>query len=372
MYVPLLATDFLRKAVQQYGKKTGVVDGDKRFTYARFGERVNRLSNALIKMGIKKGDRVAVIDTNSHRLLELHFGVPQIGAILLPINIRLTPREITYVLNDSGARLLVVNEDMVDLVPREQLNTVEQYVVLEGETTPDHTIQGERYETLLGQTSPLMDADFGLDEHDPAEMFYTSGTSGNPKGMLLTHRTLWLAATKDLFFGVANDRTVYLQAIPLFHANCWRKAHMITAVGGRHVMLPQFRPALICELIEREQVNYVEMVPTMCDTLTQFKDLDKYDLSSLERIVIGGAPLLEGTQDALMRKFPWCVIHAGYGMSETSSCGTTAHLKEHLRDLPEEKKRVLLRSQGYEDMVTVGEGRRRRRKGCHTRRHPDG
>ncbi len=352
MYVPLLATDFLRKAVQQYGKKTGVVDGDKRFTYARFGERVNRLSNALIKMGIKKGDRVAVIDTNSHRLLELHFGVPQIGAILLPINIRLTPREITYVLNDSGTRLLVVNEDMVDLVPREQLNTVEQYVVLEGETTPDHTIQGERYETLLGQASPVMDADFGLDEHDPAEMFYTSGTSGNPKGMLLTHRTLWLAATKDLFFGVANDRTVYLQAIPLFHANCWRKAHMITAVGGRHVMLPQFRPALICELIEREQVNYVEMVPTMCDTLTQFKDLDKYDLSSLERIVIGGAPLLEGTQDALMRKFPWCVIHAGYGMSETSSCGTTAHLKEHLRDLPEEKKRVLLRSQGYEDMVT--------------------
>jgi len=352
MYVPLLATDFLRKAVQQYGKKTGVVDGDKRFTYARFGERVNRLSRALMEMGIQKGDRVAVIDTNSHRLLELHFGVPQIGAILLPINIRLSPREITYVLNDSGARLLVINEDMTDLVSPDQLKTVERYVLLEGDTPQGGKLQGERYEALLEGSPPIIDDDFGLDELDPAEMFYTSGTSGNPKGMLLTHRTLWLAATKDLFFGVANDRTVYLQAIPLFHANCWRKAHMITAVGGRHVMLPQFRPALICELIEREKVNYVEMVPTMCDTLTQFKDLDKYDLSSLERIVIGGAPLLEGTQDALMRKFPWCVIHAGYGMSETSSCGTTAHLKEHLRDLPEEKKRVLLRSQGYEDMVT--------------------
>ena len=352
MYVPLLATDFLRKAVQQYGKKTGVVDGDKRFTYARFGERVNRLSRALMEMGIQKGDRVAVIDTNSHRLLELHFGVPQIGAILLPINIRLSPREITYVLNDSGARLLVINEDMTDLVSPDQLKTVERYVILEGDTPQGGKLQGERYEALLEGSSPIIDDDFGLDELDPAEMFYTSGTSGNPKGMLLTHRTLWLAATKDLFFGVANDRTVYLQAIPLFHANCWRKAHMITAVGGRHVMLPQFRPALICELIEREKVNYVEMVPTMCDTLTQFKDLDKYDLSSLERIVIGGAPLLEGTQDALMRKFPWCVIHAGYGMSETSSCGTTAHLKEHLQDLPEEKKRILLRSQGYEDMVT--------------------
>ncbi|MBN1383081.1 MAG: long-chain-fatty-acid--CoA ligase [Deltaproteobacteria bacterium] len=352
MYVPLLATDFLRHAVQQYGKKTGVVDGDKRFTYAQFGERVHRLSNALIDMGIKKGDRVAVLDTNSHRLLELHFGVPQIGAILLPINIRLSPREITYVLNDSGARCLVINEDMTGLVERDQLKSVERYIILEGDEQKPGSIPGERYEPLLEGSSAIIEDDFGLDEQDPAEMFYTSGTSGNPKGMLLTHRTLWLAATKDLFFGVANDRTVYLQAIPLFHANCWRKAHMITAVGGRHVMLPQFRPALICELIEREKVNYMEMVPTMADTLTQFGDLDKYDLSSLERIVIGGAPLLEGTQNTLMEKFPWCVIHAGYGMSETSSCGTTAHLKEHLRGLPDEQKKVLMRSQGYADMLT--------------------
>ncbi|TFG89548.1 MAG: hypothetical protein E4H15_09105, partial [Syntrophobacterales bacterium] len=285
--------------------------------------------------------------------LELHFGVPQIGAILLPINIRLTPKEITYVLNDSGARCLVINEDLAGLIEPDHLKSVDRYIILEGDAPKkDTVIDGERYEVLLEKSSPVVKDDFGLDENDPAEMFYTSGTSGNPKGMLLTHRTLWLAATKDLFFGVANDRTIYLQAIPLFHANCWRKAHMITGVGGRHVMLPQFRPALVCELIEREKVNYVEMVPTMADTLTQFKDLDKYDLSSLERIVIGGAPLLEGTQKALMEKFSWCVIHAGYGMSETASCGTTAHLKEHLQELSDEKKRFLLRSQGYEDMLT--------------------
>ena len=353
MYVPLLATDFLRKAMDQYGKKIGVVDGEKRFTYTQFGERVNRLSNALIAMGIRKGDRVAVIDTNSHRLLELHFGVPQIGAILLPINIRLSPKEITYVLNDSGARCLVINEDMADLIEKEHLKSVERHIILEGDTPKKEGVEeGERYEALLERSSPIANDDFGVDENDPAEMFYTSGTSGNPKGMFLTHRTLWLAATKDLFFGVANDRTIYLQAIPLFHANCWRKAHMITGVCGRHVMLPQFRPALVCELIEREKVNYVEMVPTMADTLTQFKDLDTYDLSSLERIVIGGAPLLEGTQEALMEKFPWCVIHAGYGMSETASCGTTAHMKEHLQGLPDEKKKILMRSQGYADFLT--------------------
>jgi fatty-acyl-CoA synthase len=185
-------------------------------------------------------------------------------------------------------------------------------------------------------------------------MFYTSGTSGNPKGMLLTHRMLWLAATKDLFFGVAaaNDRIVYLQAIPLFHANCWRKAHMITGVCGRHVMLRQFRPDLVCQLIERERVTYVELVPTMADTLTRFKDLDRYDLSSLERIVLGGASLLRGTQEALIEKFPWCMINAGYGMSETASCGTTAPLKDYLEGLSPEDRKGLQRCQGIEDMLT--------------------
>jgi fatty-acyl-CoA synthase len=356
MYIPLLATDFMKRAVSQYGKKVGVIDGDRRFTYAQFGERVNRLSNALAAMSVRKGDRVGVIDMNTHRLLELHFGVPQIGAILLPINIRLSPREIAYVLNDSGTRVLVINEDMADLIQKENLKSVEYYIILEGDGTGTAPagISGTYYEELLDGASPVLEKDFGLDENDPAEMFYTSGTSGNPKGMLLTHRMLWLAATKDLFFGVAaaNDRIVYLQAIPLFHANCWRKAHMITGTCGRHVMLRQFRPELVCQLIERERVTYVEMVPTMADTLTQFKDLDKYDLSSLERIVLGGAPLLEGTQNALIEKFPWCLINAGYGMSETASCATTAHLKDYLDSLPNEEKKILKRCQGFEDMLT--------------------
>jgi fatty-acyl-CoA synthase len=355
MYIPLLATDFLDHAVRQHGPKTGVVDGAIRLTYSQFGERVNRLSNALLDMGIKKGDRVAVVDANSHRLLELHFGVPRIGAILLPINIRLSPKEIAHVLNDAGARCLVINEEMAGLIDKERVRAVEKYIWMGGggPGAGRPPLPGEGYEDCLARSSPDIAGDFGVDEHDAAEMFYTSGTSGLPKGMLLTHRMLWLAATKDLFFGAANDRTVYLHAIPLFHANCWRKAHVITAVGGRHVMLPQFRPDLVCRLIEQESVNYVEMVPTMADTLTQFQDLGRYNLESLQRIIIGGAPLLKATQDALMEKFPWCIVHAGYGMSETASCGTTAHLKEHLADgLSEEEKRRLLRSQGFEDMLT--------------------
>lgn len=356
MLIPLLATDFLKRAVSQYGKKVGVVDGDRRFTYAQFGERVNRLSNALAAMGVRKGDRVGVIDMNTHRLLELHFGVPQIGAILLPINIRLSPREIAYVLNDSMARVLVINKDLAGLVEKENLKGIEHTIIMEGDGTGTNPadIAGTDYEQMLEDSSPVLERDFGLDENDPAEMFYTSGTSGNPKGMLLTHRMLWLAATKDLFFGIAatNDRIIHLHAIPLFHANCWRKAHMITGVCGRHVMLRQFRPDLVCQFIERERVTYVDMVPTMADTLIQFKDLDRYDLSSLERINLGGAPLLQGTQEALIEKFPWCMINAGYGMSETSSCATTAHLKDYLTGLSPEDRKTLQRCQGIEDMVT--------------------
>jgi Acyl-CoA synthetases (AMP-forming)/AMP-acid ligases II len=356
MFIPLLATDFMKRAVSQYGKKVGVVDGDRRFTYAQFGERVNRLSNALAAMGVRKGDRVGVIDMNTHRLLELHFGVPQIGAILLPINIRLSPREIAYVLNDSGTRVLVINKDLAGLVEKEKLKGIEHTIIMEGDGTgaTPADIAGTDYERMLEQSSPVWERDFDLDENDPAEMFYTSGTSGNPKGMLLTHRMLWLAAIKDIFFGVAaaNDRIIHLQAIPLFHANCWRKAHMITGVCGRHVMLRQFRPDLVCQFIERERVTYVDLVPTMANTLTQFQDLDRYDLSSLEHIALGGAPLLAGTQEALIEKFPWCKINAGYGMSETASCGTTAHLKDYLEGLSPEDRKSLQRCQGVEDMLT--------------------
>ena len=356
MLIPLLVTDFLRRAVRQYGVKIGVVDGDKRFTYAQFGARVNKLSNGLVSMGIKKGDRVAVIDSNSHRLLEMYYGVPQIGAILLPINIRLSSKDISYILNDSEAKCLIVNEDMVNLVKNSELTSVEKYILMRYESARSGLrVEGEEYEELLNRSSPIMERDFGLDENDAAEMFYTSGTTGRPKGMLHTHRTLYLKAILDLFWGGVggvNDSTVYLQAIPLFHANGWRKPHLITAVCGRHVMLRQFRPEAVCELIQREKVTYFEIVPTMANMLVHYEDIDKYDLSSVKRIAIGGSCLSQVTQEALMEKFPGCQIFSGYGLTETASGGITALLKDYLSNLPEEEKRRKMRKTGFEDFGT--------------------
>ncbi len=357
MFVPLLVTDFLRRAVKQYGKKIGVVDGEKRFTYAQFGERVNRLSNALLNLGVKKGDRVAVIDANSHRYLDLYYGVPQMGAILLPINIRLTPNDIAYVLNNSEARCLLVHEEMANLVKIEELPYVKDIVLMrDGPAKTELHLAGEDYESLLAQSSPIIEQDFNLDENDPAEMFYTSGTTAQPKGVLHTHRSLYLTALKDLFYsggvGEITDATVYLYAAPLFHANAWRKVHILTVMGARHIILQRFRPETICEVIQREKVTYFEIVPTMGDMLTQFEDISKYDLSSVQRIVVGAAAMSRKTHEALMQKFPGTMVFAGYGMSETASAGATAFIKDYLKDLPEEEMQRLMRSQGFEDFIT--------------------
>ena len=354
MYIPLLINDFLRRAISQYGSKVALVDGEKRFTYAQFGERVNRLANVLINIGIKKGDRVAVLDTNTHRLMELYYAVPQVGAILLPLNIRLTSQDICYILKDAECRIIFVNSEMKDLLSPEAKENIKEFIIMRErqEKKRNEDIPGADYEELIATSSPAYYEKIKLEENDPIEMFYTSGTTGKPKGMMLTHRMCWMAAVKDLFIGGIDDKTIYLHAVPLFHANGWRKPHTITGVCGRHVMLRRFRPEEVCYLIQREKVNYTEMVPTMLDALIQFPELEKYDLRTLKRIVIGGAALSKVTHEAVCNKLPHCEIYCGYGLSETASCGTTAFIKDHLRHLPLDEKMRLMRKTGFEDAVS--------------------
>jgi len=150
MFVPLLVTDFIKRASKHYPRKVGIVDGKRRITYSEFGERVNRLSNALVSLGIQKGDKVAVVDTNSHRYLEQYYGIPQIGAILLPINIRLTAKDILYILSDSEAKCLLLNEDLANLVDKSQLRYLDRLVLMrDGLPKGDLDIKGPEYEEIL-------------------------------------------------------------------------------------------------------------------------------------------------------------------------------------------------------------------------------
>src|SRR5207302_1049467 len=247
MFVPLTPLDYKRRAVRNFGDKIGVIDGERRFTYREFGERADRLAGALRALDVAPGDRVAFITYNTHHLLEAYYGVLQAGCVLTPINIRLSADEIAYVLDHSGAAVLCYHRDFQDLVDRVRPRAprLRHLVILEGEDPEAHA-----YETLLARASPEPGPEISaVDENAIFELFYTSGTTGRPKGVALTHRSLALHARRPAVHGVdfsvttrMSDADPALHVVPLFHVNGWGTPQVLTAVGGTDVMLRKVVP----------------------------------------------------------------------------------------------------------------------------------
>ncbi|MGQ0548299.1 MAG: fatty acid--CoA ligase [Armatimonadota bacterium] len=327
MYVALSPLEFRTRAERIFGTKVGVIDGDKRFTYAQFGERSRRLASALGRLGVKPGEVVSFITYNTHHLLEAYYGVLQARAVLNPINIRLNPQEITYILNHAESRVLCFHKDFVPMVHamRDALQTVRSFIVLE----PDLTLpfSALEYETLLRQAPPQAD-DPVVDENEPAELFYTSGTTGRPKGVILTHRSLYLHALYQTIALRQADETVLLHVVPMFHVNGWGSPHTITASGGTHVMLRKIDPLEIFRLIQAERVTTLLGVPTIYNALVNHPDIGRYDLSSLRVAVTGGAPASAVLIKAMEEKLG-CEAFVGYGLTETSPVLTVARPKAH-------------------------------------------
>ena len=193
MFVPLTPVEFKYRAATLFGNKTAVVDGNHRFTYCEFAERTNRLANGLLDLGLSPGDRVAYLAYNSYPLLEGYYGVLEAGGILLPINIRLTPRDIAYILNDAGASFLFVDRDFASVLADIWVTLEHKPVVVWLTEAPDGHL-GCLYDDLLAKSLPSEPPAIAVDENDVAELFYTSGTTGRPKGVMLTHRNLYLHA----------------------------------------------------------------------------------------------------------------------------------------------------------------------------------
>src|ERR1035441_5845734 len=330
MKISLTPIRFLRYACEQFPNKVGVVCGERRLTYAEFAERTSRLAGALVAAGAMPGDRIAFLSTNCHRLLEGYYGVLEAGCVLLPLNIRLGAQELAFVLNDARARFLFVESSFLPLVEsfRMMVPSIETILLLDGQQQADWLAPGN-YEHLLS-VSPPFQCDFTqIDEDSLAELFYTSGSSDRPKGVMLTHRNIYLHALSVLAagqtcpttIGEMSCQTVLLQTIPLFHANGWGTAHTITVAGGTHVMIHHFNPIDVFRLIERERVSTCAMVPTMVTALVHSPERPKYDLSSLSTIIIGGAAssptLVREAEDKL-----GCTCISGYGLTET--CPTLA------------------------------------------------
>jgi len=327
MNVPLTPIRFLRYACRQFPKKLAVVCGPERLSYEEFGDRAARLGGALRQVGVRPGDRVAFLSANCHRLLEAYYGVLEASAVLLPLNIRLSARELAYILNDSGARVLFYQEQFAPLVERfrPELQTVQKFVPLD-HVSPASWAEKKNYDQLLSAAQPELRDIMGVDEESLAELFYTSGTSANPKGVMLTHRNVYLHALNvAVIFNTGWD-TVELHTIPLFHANGWGVAHSLTMIGGRHVMIGKFDPPEVFRLIQQEKVHACSLVPAMATALVHCPERSNYDLSSLKRITLGGA----ASSPTLVRQVEeriGCVCYSGYGLTETAPVLTTSQIK---------------------------------------------
>src|SRR5580704_655923 len=346
MNIPLTPVRFLRYSEEQFPRKTAVVCQDLRFTYAEFGDRVGRLAGALRGAGLKAGDRVAFLSLNCHRLLEAYYGVLEAGCVLLPLNIRLAASELTYILNDSGAPPLFLEEEFVDLVDsfRRNLRTVHSFHQLDG-MPRSAWLSGQTYEHVLVSATPYRGELMAFDENSLAELFYTSGTSARPKGVMLTHRNVYLYAMNIALHHHTRYEDVLLHTIPLFHANGWGAAHTVTFMGGTHVMLPRFVPEEVFRLVERERVSELSLVPIMATALENSPARSKYDLSSVQWSVIGGA----ASSPTLIREVETTLgfkCHSGYGLTECAPSLSTAEMKPDMQCTDEERT-VLQAMTGY-------------------------
>ena len=327
MNIPLTPIRFLRYAEQQYRGKTAIVCGDQRFTYAQFADRASRLAGVLREADVQPGDRVAFLSLNCHRLLEAYYGVLEAGAVLLPLNFRLAPQELAYILNDSGTKVLFLQKEFLEVVNsfRESVPNIQSFFLLDA-PPEERWLSPKNYEDSLADTTPHRSDVMECDENSLAELFYTSGTSADPKGVMLTHRNIYLHALSVIVTFITKPDSVNLHTIPLFHANGWGTAHSVTFVGGKHVMLQRFTCAEVFQLIQRERVDSLSLVPIMATALVNSPDRQKYDLSSLEWISIGGA----ASSPTLVREVEeklGCACFAGYGLTETAPVLSTAKLK---------------------------------------------
>lgn len=327
MNIPLTPIRFLRYAAQQFPRKVGVICGEHRLNYSDFASRVAHLAGALKALGVQPGDRVAYLSGNCHRLLEGYYGVLEAGGVLLPLNIRLTPKELAYILNDSGAKVLLFQEQFAPMVEgfRSELQTVKNFVGLDHQPKNGWAVP-QSYEELLAAATPHQADVMQVHENSLAELFYTSGTSANPKGVMLTHRNIYLHALNVIVVFNSGADTVELHTIPLFHANGWGVAHSLTLVGATHVMIGKFDPPEVFRLIEKEKVQACSLVPTMATALVNCPERPNYDLSSLKRITLGGA----AASPTLVRQVEeriGCICFSGYGLTETCPVLTTAQGK---------------------------------------------
>ncbi len=369
METPLSPLEFLRRSRRLYPDREAVVDEGLRLTYAEFGRRCDRWSAALQQLGVKKGDRVAYIAPNTHAQLESFYAVPQIGAVLVPINYRLIADDFAYIIGHSGATVVCVHRDYLEDVERirHDLPEVKHVVALEGLTEPLRDAGWLDYESMLA-SAPETFSRPPLAEDDLLTINYTSGTTSRPKGVMITHRNAYINVVGTLIHISMSPTDHYLWTLPMFHANGWTFVWTVTAVGGTHVCLRKVEPRAIFTLIRDEKITLLCAAPTILISIANMPKEARQSLlpaatgatSSTQesdrrkvRVITAGAPPAAATIERVEGELGWEITHV-YGLTETAPFITICEPRpEHATLSPQERATVKAR-QGVE-LITSGE-----------------
>ncbi|WP_064092928.1 long-chain-fatty-acid--CoA ligase [Rossellomorea aquimaris] len=343
MHVPLVLTDFLDRAVELYGEKIAVIDDVKRLTYKQLNGRVNQLSRGLRDFGVVKGDKVAYLAPNTTEMLEGFYGVYQLGGIMTPLNTRLKPADYQFILTHSESKVLFVDEELYPLV-QPILNNVPQleHVVIHGEERDGHL----NYEEWRGAYSKEAFERETLEETDIASLLYTSGTTGDPKGVLLTHRSNYLHALSSMHHLRVSDQDTLLHVLPMFHVNGWGSPFYYTANGATQVMLRKVDPKVILEKVEKHGVSVMHMAPTVLNMLLEQYQLHKPTIEQNVRVVIAGSAPPPAFVRKVEEDLGWEFIQV-YGMTEISPLITTSAIRSSELNRPKEEKYRLKSKAGY-------------------------
>jgi acyl-CoA synthetase (AMP-forming)/AMP-acid ligase II len=329
----------LANASESHPDKLAVVCGKIRYNYAQLKERVDKLAGAFHSVGIQKEDKIAVIYKNCHRFLEVYFAAAKIGAVLVPLNYRLSSQDFIFILNDSQAKVLIAQPRFAASIidRREDLPMLESMIITEAFADQRKDLEVFEYEHILKRDNSGEDLSSEIQEEDIAQIYYTSGTTGRPKGVILTHRNNWLHAEGTIQELDLRSSDNWLHVSPMFHlADAWA-VWSITKVGATHVMIPCFEPKQVLEAIQDHRVTLSNFIPTMLNILVNTPDVDSYDLSSLRLILSGGAPIAKEVVRKVVEIFG-CDYIQTYGLTETSPFLTMSILSDEMKDLPFEER----------------------------------
>lgn len=332
----MIITKGLMYAGRTYAEKTALIDGERQFTYGQLKSRVSKVKQSLQELGVKKGDRVGFLMLNDFRIIELMFGITALGSIVVPLNTRFTAAENAYVLNDAGIQVLYIHKEFLSFVPefRKNVSELRHIIIAENQDIATDHVEDDilSYETLLeNQPDTALTYD-DVQEDDVAGLFYTGGTTGKSKGVMLTHKNLVINAYHVIVNCKFDHNDIYLHAAPMFHLADQATTFAVTMTGGTHVTLRQFHPAKVLETIEKERITAGVIIPTMLNMILHESNISDYDTSSFRLIIYGASPMSIELIKKSSKLLPHTQLLQIYGMTEAAPVLTVLRPEDHVLD----------------------------------------